>query len=118
MVRDLSEVLPERRATIRYATALRVELWPESESRPVALSFYTTRDVSTAGFHFFSRHSFNTGARLCFRIVFPAELSGRMTELMGGVAECVRVEEVRGADIDQFGVGAHIQKTTHLVGDF
>lgn len=107
----------ERRAAVRYKAALRVELWPAAEARPVAPSFYTTRDISTAGFHFISLEPFNTGDQLCFRIVFPSELIERTVELMGGLARCVRVEEVRGPDIESYGVGAFIEKTIRIIGD-
>jgi hypothetical protein len=107
----------DRRAAARYAAALRVELWALAGPRALTRAFYTTRDVSLAGFHFYSQERFEAGDKLGFLIVFPGELTGRMTELMGGIAECVRIEDVRGADIDRYGVGAQIEKTTQLVGD-
>jgi hypothetical protein len=107
----------DRRTAVRYHAALRVELWSAPGPRPIAPSFYTTRDISITGFHFFSHHRFETGAKLCFRIVVPGEFSGRTVELMGGLAECVRVEEVFRSEIDRYGVGVLIEKTINLVGD-
>lgn len=107
---DKFEAHKERRAAVRYRVSLQVEVSTLSRLPLFETDRLTTRDASICGFYFVTRRACETGERLKFSILAPGEIEGRTAILVGGVAKCIRVEEIQGSDSRQYGIGARIEK--------
>jgi hypothetical protein len=107
----------ERRRGIRYAVAMRMEIWPESQERLAEPNFVSTRDVSLRGVYFFTDEERIIGSKLNFSILFLREFIGEEADLINGVARIVRCDLLRDREAPRFGIAMTIEKTTYLHGE-
>lgn len=106
----------ERRGAQRFIAPLRVELWSKGQDRAQAPRL-EVRDFSLRGFYFFSELRRDLGSRLNFSVLFRKPSSEREVDLLRGMAQVVRCEDVGATRADHFGIAVEIEETTYEVGD-
>jgi hypothetical protein len=106
----------ERRRAIRYAVAMRMEIWPKREERLNVPCLVSTRDISLQGIYFFTDDEPIVGSSLNFSVTFLRQSIGEDADLINGVARILRCEDLPDREAPRFGVAMVIEKTSYLHG--
>lgn len=106
----------ERRAARRFTVPLRIEVWSRGQERTTAPKL-EVKDFSRRGFYFFSELKREFSSKLNFVVVFRQLSSKKEVDLLRGVAQIVRCEDLGSKRTDRFGIAAKIDETTYEVGD-
>jgi hypothetical protein len=108
--------IPERRRARRYPVSMRMEIWPEAESRRPDPVFVGTRDISMRGIYYLSEVERAVGEVINFCVILLPELTGKPADLLAGIARVVRCEP-QADGVPPYGIAIAIERTTHLHGD-
>lgn len=103
---------PERRSEHRNSLTLALELWPEPPPQGETPLRYRTENISNKGFCFISGRTFEVGAEFRFRILGPFAAGQTMLDETRGVARCVHIENIPGAEVRRYVVGAAVETAT------
>src|SRR5579863_4173279 len=97
----------ERRAARRFTVPLRIEIWSRGQERTTAPKL-EVKDFSRQGFYFFSELKRDLSSKLNFVVLFRS--SEREVDLMRGLAQIVRCEDLGSTRRDRFGIAAKIDE--------
>jgi len=105
----------DRRGARRLAGPLRVELWSRGRSL-LPEGRLEVKNYSNRGFYFFSSVKPSLGATFDFSLLLRKPGAKEEINLVRGVAEVVRCEEL-GPARTGFGIAAKIEETTYQLGE-